>query len=301
MLNRAIGGSSLRGALAQQQRHATMSIKDVGLRIKSVGSIKKITGAMKMVASAKQKHDLLRMRAGLPFAEPCKRIMDRIPVPDKVEKGPCILLGISGDKGLCGGVNSAIGKALKRNAVEIEAGGVATQMMFIGNKGPAALKRLFGDRFTYTFEQFSKVPLNFAQTSTVAATIIAQNPAALKISHNKYINMATYDTLMFPMVTQADMAEMDKLELSQALDAYTFEPPLTECGDDFHSFYYACAIFGGALHGAAAEQSARVTAMENASSNAGDMLGALEIQYNKARQAKITTELCEIVSGASAV
>jgi len=287
--------------MAHQKRHATMSIKDVGLRIKSVRSIQKITSAMKMVASAKQRHDLARMKSGLPFCEPVKKIMDRIPVSEKVDRSPCLLLGISGDKGLCGGVNSAIAKTIKKTAIEIEAAGIQANIMCTGNKAPSALKRLFGDRFSYSFEQLSKVALNFSQVSVVAAAVMNAKPESFRLSYNKFINMATYDTLLIPMVTQAEMNGMDKLELSQALDAYTFEPPLTECGDDFHSFYYACTIFGGTLQGAAAEQSARVTAMENASSNAGDMLGSLEIQYNKARQAKITTELCEIVSGASAV
>merc|ERR1712087_509177 len=94
---------------------------------------------------------------------------------------------------------------------------------------------------------------------------------------------------------------MDKAEWSKAMDVYSFEPSIYEVWSDLHEFYYGSLIFGSYLEGALCEQSARMSAMENASKNAGEMLDKLTLVYNRARQAKITTELCEIISGASAV
>jgi len=91
------------------------------------------------------------------------------------------------------------------------------------------------------------------------------------------------------------------LEWSKAIDSYSFEPGKTECWDDLHDFFYSCSVYVKQLDGQAAEQAARMAAMENASKNAGEMLEKLTLRYNRARQARITTELCEIISGASAL
>merc|ERR1712203_1291911 len=103
------------------------------------------------------------------------------------------------------------------------------------------------------------------------------------------------------VITVAEAQSMDKAEWSKAMDVYSFEPSIYEVWQDLHEFYYGCAVFGAYLEGATSEQSARMGAMENASKNANEMYAKLELIYNRARQAKITTELCEIISGASAV
>merc|ERR1711920_189896 len=123
----------------------------------------------------------------------------------------------------------------------------------------------------------------------------------MKIVSNKFRSMVAYDTTASSMVTLHEAQTMDRAEWSKAMDVYSFEPALYEVWQDLHEFYYACAIFGANLEAATSEQSARMGAMENASKNASEMYEKLELIYNRARQAKITTELCEIISGASAV
>merc|ERR1712228_189728 len=111
----------------------------------------------------------------------------------------------------------------------------------------------------------------------------------------------SYDTELNHLITVAEAQTMDKAEWSKAMDVYSFEPSIYEVWNDLHEFYYSCVIYGAYLEAATTEQASRMGAMENASKNAGEMLDKLSLIYNRARQAKITTELCEIISGASAL
>merc|ERR1719262_1380368 len=113
--------------------------------------------------------------------------------------------------------------------------------------------------------------------------------------------MVSFDTATEICVTKEEAKTMDRMEWSKAVDVYSFEPSIYEVWNDLHDFYYGATVYGAYLQAAASEQSARVSAMDNASKNASEMLEKLSLIYNRARQAKITTELCEIISGASAV
>merc|ERR1712039_390221 len=254
---------------------------------------------MKMVAAAKLKHDQRRMDNGLPFIAPVQNLFERLPREDKA--GAITLVPVTSDKGLCGGVNSAVAKITRNSVLDEEAKGNTARVAVIGGKGVAALKRLYGDRFSSTFEEVGKLAWNFGAASIIADRIASSNPARLKIASNKFKSLVSYDTVASHVVTVSEAQTMDKAEWSKAMDVYSFEPSIYEVWQDLHEFYYACSIFGAYLEGATSEQSARMGAMENASKNANKMYDKLELIYNRARQAKITTELCEIISGASAV
>merc|ERR1712107_885925 len=170
-----------------------------------------------------------------------------------------------------------------------------------GQKGIGGLKRLFGDRFTRTFEAVTRVPWSFTTASVIAERIVQAEPERLKIIGNQYKNMVSYDTSAKQVVTKAEAQSMDRAGFSKAMNVYSFEPAIYEVWDDMHEFYYGSVVYSAYLHSATTEQSQRISAMENASKNAGEMMESLELVYNRARQAKITTELCEIISGASAV
>lgn len=274
-------------------------MKAVKARMRSVENIKKITKAMKMVAAAKLKGDTRRMENGLPFVQPIKALFERLPREEKA--GPITYFAVTSDKGLCGGVNSSVAKACRLGILEEEAKGNTAKFMCIGQKGSAALKMKMGDRFTITFEEAAKFPWSFVTASLTAERIIASNPNRLKVVSNNFISLVSYDTVAAHTVTISEAQTMDKAEWSKAMDVYSFEPSIYEVWNDLHEFYYGSVIYGAYLEGAASEQSARMTAMGNASKNATEMLEKLSLIYNRARQAKITTELCEIISGASAV
>mmetsp|Transcript_19135 Transcript_19135/g.41245 ORF Transcript_19135/g.41245 Transcript_19135/m.41245 type:complete len:302 (+) Transcript_19135:103-1008(+) len=290
--------SLAQGAIAQQSRNAA-SLKALKARMRSFENMRKITKSMKMVAAAKLKHDERRMQMAQPFVAPVQELFERLPREDKA--GPITFFGMCSDKGLCGGVNTQVAKLCRIGIVEEEGKGNVAKYMGIGAKGTAALKRLFGDRFTVSFEECAKVAWSFAAASLVAEKIAATNPHRLKVVSNKYKSVVAYDTVGADTVTMDQALTMDRAEFSKAMDVYSFEPSIYEVWNDLHEFYYASVVHGAYLEGAVSEQSSRMNAMESASKNANEMLEKIGLQYNRARQAKITTELCEIISGASAV
>merc|ERR1712050_128508 len=146
-----------------------------------------------------------------------------------------------------------------------------------------------------------KMPWTFAYASIMAEAIAAGEPNKLRVCSNKFKSLVSYDTVATQCVTIHEAKTMDRAEFSKAMDVYSFEPSIYEVWDDLHEYYYATVIHSAYLQGAVSEQSSRMNAMESASKNAGEMLEKINLQYNRARQAKITTELCEIISGASAV
>merc|ERR1712124_71437 len=146
--------------------------------MRSIKNMQKITKAMKMVAAAKMKKDQRLMEHGLPFVQPCLDLFNKIPQVQNA-KGPLTYFGVTSDKGLCGGVNSAVNKQIRLGLIDEEANGNSVKIMLIGAKGVAGLKRLYGDRFSSSFEEISKLPFTFATASICAERIVKSNPDRL--------------------------------------------------------------------------------------------------------------------------
>jgi len=290
--------SSTFSPVAIQTRNAA-TLKQLSGRMRAIKNMQKITKAMKMVSSAKMRGDQIRRNNGLPFAQPCLNLFQRLPL--EIKAGQMNILAMTSDKGLCGGVNTAVNKQSRYIIAEEEAAGNVCKYIGIGGKGPTAMKRLYADRFSMSFEEVAKLPYTYLTASLIAERVINSNPARLTLVYNYFRNIASYDTTRLHMITKEEAKGIDKMEWSKAMDVYTFEPSIFEVWDDLHEFYYSCAIFQGYLNNTLCEQAQRMSAMENASKNAGEVLEKVTVQYNRARQAKITTELCEIISGASAV
>lgn len=275
------------------------TLKSLQIRMRSINNMKKITKAMKMVATAKFKKDQRAMEMGLPFSKPVMNLFERLPREEKT--GPITYVPITSDKGLCGGVNSQVCKQVRLGIADEEAKGNAAKILIVGGKGVASLKRLYGDRFVGSFEEVSKAPWSFGMASIIAERIAAAKPARCKVVSNSFKSMVAYDTHVAHTFTIDEAATIDRSEWTKAMDVYSFEPSIYEVWNDLHEFYYGCVIFGAYLNSACTETAQRMSAMENASKNAGEMYEKVQLQFNRARQAKITTELCEIISGASAV
>eukprot|EP00811_Abedinium_folium_P002036 NODE_11868_length_1260_cov_10.798764.p1 GENE.NODE_11868_length_1260_cov_10.798764~~NODE_11868_length_1260_cov_10.798764.p1 ORF type:complete len:302 (-),score=83.38 NODE_11868_length_1260_cov_10.798764:266-1171(-) len=282
-----------------QVRHAA-TLSEVKTRMRSVENIQKITKAMKMVAAAKFRQDQIRMEASIPFAQPVINLMERLPVPED-QTGEKVVFAVTSDKGLCGGVNSAVNKVSMIDVLNEEANGNKAVIWNIGGKATSGMKLKVGDRFARSFEEVARMPFTFGTASIIANAILVHNPERMAMMHNMFRTMASYDMLTTHVFTNREAMAVDRAEWSKALDVYSFEPSIYEVFDDLHDFYIGCLVFTNSLNATAAEQSARMAAMENASKNATEMLESLTLLYNRARQAKITTELCEIISGASAV
>lgn len=292
------GFQGLKQAQEVQSRNVA-TLKTLQQRMRSIKNMQKITKAMKMVAAAKMRKDTRAMEMGMPFTLPAINLLRRLGSEEK--PGPITYLAITSDKGLCGGVNSAVNKQIRLGVMTEEAKGNPASIMIMGGKGVAGLKRVFGDRFSYSFEELSKVPFTFGAASVIAAKLVATNPVRLKIVSNEFKSMVVYNTNVASTLTLDEVKTMDKLEFSKAMDNFNFEPSGVEMWNDLHEFYYASVIYGAFLQSACTETAQRMSAMENASKNAGEMYDKVSLQFNRARQAKITTELCEIISGAAAV
>ena len=273
----------------------------VKARMKSVGSIRKITKAMKMVAASKLRHDERRMNTGLPFSHPAHALFSRLPVEKAVVSGADTFVALTSDKGLCGGVNSAVARVVRAKIAETESAGRSARYFGVGGKGTAALKRLFADRFIGSIEDVQKQGWTFAAASAIAERVMQSDPGTLTVTYNHFKSAIAYDTRKVTLPTKQQLKALDRSEWSKAVDQYSFEPSVFEMWEDLHEFYFASLIYGAMLDNITAEQSARMSAMDSASKNAGEMLDKLTLQYNKARQTKITTELCEIISGATAL
>eukprot|EP00933_Yihiella_yeosuensis_P043283 TRINITY_DN38027_c0_g1_i1.p1 TRINITY_DN38027_c0_g1~~TRINITY_DN38027_c0_g1_i1.p1 ORF type:complete len:318 (-),score=82.94 TRINITY_DN38027_c0_g1_i1:178-1131(-) len=286
------------GAQEVQTRNAA-TLKSLQIRMRSIKNMQKITKAMKMVATAKFKKDQRNLENGAPFALPVLNLFQRLPVEEKA--GPVTYVPITSDKGLCGGVNSAVAKQIKLGVNREEAAGNQTKILVVGGKGVATLKRLYGDRFIGSFEEVSKLPFTFSTASIIAERIAASKPQKCKLINNSFKSMVAYETIVNHTYTIDEAQTMDRSEWTKAMDVYSFEPSIYEVWNDIHEFYYACAVYNATLNSSCTETAQRMSAMENASKNAGEMYEKVSLMFNRARQAKITTELCEIISGASAV
>eukprot|EP00388_Colpodella_angusta_P001211 GDKJ01003966.1.p2 GENE.GDKJ01003966.1~~GDKJ01003966.1.p2 ORF type:complete len:297 (-),score=86.94 GDKJ01003966.1:365-1255(-) len=283
-------------ATAQQARNFGANIKALSMRMKSVKNVQKITKAMKMVAASKLKHDQRRLEAGTPFARATTDLFKIVPIPEV--QSPITVLALSSDKGLCGGVNSYVAKAARLLVAEEEAKGNKATLYGFGDKIRAATVRLFGDRFgRMNTEVTNKAPWNFTAALALTERLVKDDPDRITVIYNKFKSAIQYDTLKVNILTPKGASKADL----KALDQYEFEPERSDIWQDLLEWNMASSIFGYYLDNCASEQSARMSAMDNASKNAGELLGSLTIEYNKARQSKITMELIEIISGANAL
>jgi F-type H+-transporting ATPase subunit gamma len=304
-------------------------IKALQLRIASTKNIGKITKSMKMVAASKLRGDQMRLEAGLPFGEALLRCVvpeesrpafGRKPTKDEEEAhslnfntdaGKTLFVGVTSDKGLCGGVNSSISKAIKAGVKAVEDEGKEGKILTYGEKCRALLQRDYGENLTYTIDENWKDPSNFAKTSALAERIVAQEQDQAYVFYNRFINSIQYTTTRIPLPNfggptlelpnGTENTEGEPCGPAQLRDYECEDECREECMQNLYEFATAGILHMACLDNATAEQSSRMAAMDNATNNANDMIQSLELKRNRARQAAITTELIEIISGASAL
>jgi len=290
---------SILGKVTRGVQARTMATEaQLKIRILGTQNISKITKSMKMVSAAKLRGDQTRLAAAIPFARWTDHItgeskdLEDHPVDDFAQKNLMVLL--TTDKGLCGGVNSIIGRMTKTTLAKLDASGKEYQIFMQGEKGSSQFRRVYGDKF---FAQVTdrEVPYNFDLASSITSEILGAEYDQVHILYNKFKSAIAYIPTIksiTPMVDPNDptlypyeISEEDDLEILQ----------------NFYEYTLATEVFYAMLQNATSEQSSRMSAMENASKNAAEMVDSLTLQYNRARQARITTELIEIISGASAL
>lgn len=205
-----------------------------------------------------------------------------------------LLVVMTTDKGLCGGVNTILGRMTRTAIAKLDADGKKTDLFVCGEKGRAMLRRNYGHRFIGSATD-RQMPYTFELATALTQEVMNGEYDAVHILYNKFKSAIVYIPSVKSVSPLLDPA-------SPFLFGYEVEPENDpETLQNFYEYTMATKVYHALLDNATSEQSSRMSAMENASKNAGEMLGKLNLQYNRARQARITTELIEIISGASAL
>jgi len=290
------------------------SLDDLKKRISSVKSTQKITKAMKMVAAAKLRRAQENAEKGRPFSEKMNNIILNLcsSISDK-ENASKFLVGtgkdnihlcvvITADRGLCGGFNTNICKKAKNDFEKIIKEGKTLKIFTVGSKGNDQLKRSYGSYIIENLNFKGLKKITYKEAEEIGKKIIKlfnENQFDVcKIYYNKFKNVIT----QIPQAQQIIPVEKVKKEEEKKLENfYEFEPEENEILNDLLPRNISTQIFKAILENAASEQGSRMTAMDNATRNAGDLVEKLTITYNRSRQAAITKELIEIISGAESL
>ncbi len=290
------------------------SLDDLKKRIKSVKSTQKITKAMKMVAAAKLRKAQENAEKGRPYSQKMQNIILNLTKSiSDIENAPKLLVGtgndkthlcvvLTADRGLCGGFNSNICKLAKISFKEILNDGKNLKIITVGSKGYDQIKREYGKYIIKKFSFKDKKQITFKEAEIIGKEIINlfnQNEFdKCKLFFNNFKNVIT----QIPQAQQIIPAEKKSSDLkNENAMFYEFEPDEDEILEDLLPKNISTQVFKAFLENAASEQGSRMTAMDNATRNAGDLVDKLTINYNRSRQASITKELIEIISGAESL
>ncbi|GGD17291.1 F0F1 ATP synthase subunit gamma [Aquisalinus flavus] len=291
------------------------SLKDLKNRIGSVRSTQKITKAMQMVAAAKLRRAEEAAVAARPYAERMEGVVANLsasvagnPDAPKLLAGTGseethLLIVATSDKGLCGGFNSSIVRLAREAIVRLQGEGKTVKIVTVGKKGRDQLKRLYGGLLVRHIDTMEIKRVAYADAKGIADTVLEMfEEGEFDVAHLFY---GRYKSVISQVPTVQQIIPAKAPEGIQAPDLkgaiYEYEPDEEEILKVLLPRYVGVQIFRAMLENAASEQGARMSAMDNATRNAGDMIDKLNLQYNRARQAQITKELIEIISGAEAL
>ena len=292
------------------------SLDDLKKRIKSVKSTQKITKAMKMVAAAKLRKAQENAEKGRPYSKKMQNIILNLTksISDP-ENAPKLLVGtgkdqvylcvvLTSDRGLCGGFNSNICKLAKTNFKKLLSEGKEIKIITVGSKGLDQIKREYGKYVIKKLSFKDKKQISFNEAEIVGKEIIElfnkNEFDKCIIFYNNFKNVITQIPQAQQIIPAEKIESNDKDKTEEKL-SYEFEPDEDEILEDLLPKNISTQVFKALLENAASEQGSRMTAMDNATRNAGDLVDKLTINYNRSRQASITKELIEIISGAESL
>lgn len=270
------------------------TLRDIQNRLKAVKNIQKITKSMKIVSAAKFSKAEKELRPARPYGHGASEFFEKAEVlADEKEKNHLIVV-MSSDRGLCGGIHSNLVKMVKASIPEKPAGS-ETKIICVGDKARGALGRLFADNMLMHFVEIGRKPPTFGDASVVADCILTCgfDFDFGELYYNVFKSVVMYTPTAMPLYNLDQVSNAGKISLYDSIDEDVLR--------SYNEFSLASLIFFAMKEGAASEQSSRMSAMDNATKNAGEMIDRLTLLYNRKRQSVITTELIEIISGASAL
>jgi F-type H+-transporting ATPase subunit gamma len=293
------------------------SLKDMRNRIASVKATRKITKAMQMVAAAKLRRAQEAAQAARPYAERMDAVLANLNrrVTNKVGASPLLvgtgkdevhlLVVMTAERGLCGGFNSNIARLARQDILRLTREGKTVKILAVGRKGADNLRRDYGKQIIERVDHKSVKQMAYANADAIAKKLIAMFEAGDFDICTMYFSEFKSVIAQKPTALQLIPTKLPEAtgtgEVSKVEAVYEYEPSEEEILDDLLTRNLSTQLFRGLLENAASEQGARMSAMDSATRNAGDMINKLTIQYNRRRQANITKELIEIISGAEAL
>ena len=289
------------------------NLKDLKNRIESVKNTRKITKAMQMVAAAKLRRAQDAAEASRPYSERFNSVLASLAASVGSSEGAPLLLRGTGkqdvhmlvvmtaERGLCGGFNSSIAKLARSHAANLKENGKQVKIITVGKKGRDAIKRDLGEYFIEHVDLSEFKSIKYVNAQSIAKALLSRfddnEYDVATIFYSKFVNVVT----QIPTVQQIIPATFDDQSTETDKTIYDYEPDEETILADLLPRGVATQIFSALLENGASEQGARMSAMDNATRNAGDMIDKLTIEFNRSRQAVITNELIEIISGAEAL
>ena len=289
------------------------SLKDLKNRIGSVKSTQKITSAMKMVAAAKLRKAQEQAIASRPYCSSMEKIVSSL-AGKLIDNAPELLKGkkdikkqllvvFSADRGLCGGFNGSISRAVKLEVKKSKDLGIETKLLFVGRKSADTLKKDFQQHIVEIVTGNSTNPI-YSDALSISSKIVdlyqRDEFGSCKIIFNKFVSAITQEVTLKSLIPIETNNE-DVSNNNQVSSVYEYEPSEEVILEELLNKNIATQLFSAQMESTASELAARMTAMDNATRNAGDLIDRLTLQYNRTRQAFITKELIEIISGAEAL
>jgi F-type H+-transporting ATPase subunit gamma len=292
--------------------------KEIRGKIKSVENTKKITKAMEMVAASKMRKAQERMRAARPYADKVRNITAHLGGANPEYKSPYMrdvlksgggtkavgFIIVSTDKGLCGGLNTNVLRAVTTKMKEVQAAGGTIEVVAIGNKGFGFMNRIGANVVSHAVQLGDAPQLDklIGPVKVMLDAFVNGRLDAVYLCYTKFINTMKQEPVVEPLLPlSAARLEQSDAEKSQYGWDYIYEPDAPTVIDELLTRYIEALVFQAVAENMASEQSARMVAMKAATDNAGNLISELKLIYNKTRQAAITKELSEIVGGAAAV
>ena len=292
------------------------NLKDLKTRINSVKSTQKITSAMKMVAAAKLRKAQESAESGRPFAEKMQSVISNLAKNANSESASPLLIGkknnnkhlivmVSADKGLCGGFNSSIARYTRDYIENLDKAGKQYLVYVVGRKAGDVLTQKISNNIFDKEEGIQGNFLKFSDVETVSKKILSafsdEKFGSVSIIFNSFVNAITQKVTLKNLIPAEINENKSSVENKDIERFYDYEPDEKDILDELLPQNITTQIYSALLESSAAELAARMTAMDNATRNAGDMIDNLTLVYNRTRQANITKELIEIISGAEAL
>ncbi|ORX94193.1 ATP synthase F1, gamma subunit [Basidiobolus meristosporus CBS 931.73] len=284
-----VATTASRGAASIQTRNMA-TLKEIQLRLKSVSNIAKITKSMKMIASTKLNRAQRNMNNARVYGKTAVEIYKQSEVSSPADAKE-VFITVSSDRGLCGGIHSSVSKATKN----LLATKPESPIVVLGDKAKPQIARSAKESIALSFNQLGKANPTFSEACAIVDTMRTSDVEfdTAQIIYNKFTSAIAYEADTIPVYSE------EVIKTGPKFAEYELEED--EVLQNLKEFTFANALYWGLAEGHASEMSAKMTAMENATKNAGEMIDKLTLTYNRGRQAVITNELIDIITGASAL